>query len=63
MPVCRLLLLSAHGDRLVGLAVKASALRATDPVLDSHLRRRDFFALGPTSDFRIGTPVATLPGA
>ena len=48
-------------NRLVGLVVKVSASRAEDPRFESRLHR-DF--LGPyTSDFKIGTPVATLPGA
>ena len=46
---------------LVGLVVKASALTAEDPVFESHLRQ-DFSRLSHTSDFKIGTPVATLPG-
>ena len=48
--------------RLVGLVVKASASRAEDPGFESHLRRI-FSGLSHTSDFKIGTPVATLPGA
>ena len=40
--------------------VKASASRAEDPGFESRLRR-DFSS--HTSDFKIGTPVATLPGA
>ena len=47
-------------DRLVGLVVKASAMRAADPGLDSRLRRGDFLG---SSDLEIGTPVATLTGA
>ena len=46
--------------RLVGLVVKASASRAKDPGLES---RQDFSGSSHTSDFKIGTPVATLPGA
>ena len=49
-------------DRLVGLVVKASASGAEDPGFESRLRR-DFSGLGYTSDLKIGTPVATLPGA
>ena len=49
-------------DRLVGLVVKASALRAEDPGFDSRLSR-DFSGSSHTSDFKIDTPVATLPGA
>ena len=48
--------------RLVGLVVKASASGATDPELESRLRR-DFSGSSHTSDSKIGTPVATLPGA
>ena len=43
--------------------VKASASRATDPRLDSRLRCRDFTRSCHTSDLKIDTPVATLPGA
>ena len=49
-------------DRLVGLVVKASASRAEDPGFESRLRR-DFSRSSHTSDFKIDTPVATLPGA
>ena len=42
-------------DRLVGLVVKASASRAKDPGI--------FPGSSHTSDLKIGTPVATLPGA
>ena len=42
--------------------VKASALGAEDPGFESHLRR-DFSGSSHTSDSKIGTPVATLPGA
>ena len=42
--------------------VKASASRAEDPGFESCLRR-DFSGSSHTSDFKIGTPVATLPGA
>ena len=45
-------------DRLVGLVVKASASRAEGPGFESRLRR-DFFGV----ESKIGTPVATLPGA
>ena len=40
--------------RLVGLVVKASASRAEHP--------RIFQGSSHTNDFKIGTPVATLPG-
>ena len=42
--------------------VKASASRAEDSGLESRLRR-DFSGSSHTSDLKIGTPVATLPGA
>ena len=45
--------------------VKASASRAEDPGFESCLRQ-DFSGSSHTtdaSDFKIGTPVATLPGA
>ena len=44
--------------RLVGLVVKASTSRAVGKGFDSRLRRGS----SHTSDFRIGTLVATLPG-
>ena len=53
---------SAPFGRLVGLVVKASASKAEDPEFESRLRR-DFSGSSHTSDFKIGTPVATLPGA
>ena len=55
---------STAAGRLVGLVVKASASGAEDPRFESRLRR-DFFFSGSshTSDLKIGTPVATLPGA
>ena len=49
-------------DRLVGLVVKASASGAKDPGFESRLRR-DFSKSSHSSDFKIGTPVASLPGA
>ena len=55
--------LTPRTDRLVGLAVKASALGADDPEFDSRLSHEDFSGSSHTSDFKIGTPVATLPGA
>ena len=45
-------------DSLVGLVVKASVSRAEDPGFG-----RDFSGSSHTSDFKIDTPVATLPGA
>ena len=46
--------------RLVGLVVKASASRAEDPGFESP---GIFGGSSYTSDFKTGTPVATLPGA
>ena len=54
------LLLTRH--RLAGQVVKASAPKAEGPGFKSHLRR-DFSGSSHTSDLKIGTPVATLPGA
>ena len=54
--------LSPADDRLAGPVVKASASGADDPGFESHLRR-DFSGSSHTSDFKIGTPVATLPRA
>ena len=48
-------------DRLVGLVVKASASGAEDPGFESRLRR-DFSGSSHTSDLKIGTRVAALPG-
>ena len=48
--------------RLVGLVLKASTSGAEDPGFESRLRR-DFLGSSHTSDFKIGTLVATLPGA
>ena len=50
-------------NRLVGLVVKTSALRAEDPGFDSRLRRGDFSGLSHASDLKIDTPLATMPGA
>ena len=52
---------SRDWDRLVGLVVKASASRAEDPGIEYRLRI--FPGSSHTSDFKIGTPVATLPDA
>ena len=48
-------------DHLVGLVVKASVSRAEDSGFESRLSG-NFFGSSPTSDLKIGTPVATLPG-
>ena len=50
------------GHSLAGLVVKASTSGAEDPWFESRLRR-DFSGWSYTSDFKLGTPVATLPGA
>ena len=47
---------------LVGLVVKASASRAEDRGFESRLHR-DFFGVESYQWLKIGTPVATLPGA
>ena len=49
-------------DRLAGLVVKASASGAEDRGFESRLQR-DFSRSSHASDLKIGTPVATLPGA
>ena len=49
-------------NRLAGLVVKASASGAEDPGFESRLRR-DFSGSSHTNDLKIGTTVATLPGA
>ena len=48
-----------HPDRLVGLVVKAPALRAGSNPACAGI----FSGSSHTSDLKIGTPVATLPGA
>ena len=53
---------AVHGYRLVGQVVKAFVSRAEDPGFESHFRR-DFSGSSHTNDLKIGTPVATLPGA
>ena len=49
-------------NRLNGLVVRTSASRAEDPGFESCLRQ-DFSGSSHTSDSKIGTPVATMPGA
>ena len=51
-----------QADRLVGLVVKTPASGAEGPGFESH-SRRDFSGTSHASDSKIGTPVATLPGA
>ena len=53
---------SSNSYRLAGLVVKASTSGAEDPGSESRLRR-DFSGSSHTSDLKIGSPVATLPGA
>ena len=48
---------------LVGLVVKASTLRVVDLGFDSCLRCGNFSGSSHASDLKIGTLVATLPGA
>ena len=48
-------------DHLRGLIVRI-CLDNGRPGFDSRLRRGSFSRSGHTSDFKIGTPVATLPG-
>ena len=55
--------MSEQRDHLIGLVVKASASEAEDPEFNSGLHQRDFSGSSHTSDLKIGTPVATLPGA
>ena len=54
-------LMSSTTDRLVGLVEKASTSGAEDLEFEYCLRR-DFSGSSHTSDLKIGTPVATLPG-
>ena len=42
---------------------KVSASRAEDPGFESRLQRDFFTGSSHTSDSKVGTPVATLPGA
>ena len=50
-------------NRSFGPEVKTTASRAADPGFDSRLCCGNFSGSSHTSDFKIGTPVATLPGA
>ena len=52
---------SYSSNRLGGLVVKASATEAEYPGFESRLQRV-FSGSSYTSDFKIDTPVATLPG-
>ena len=51
------------GDRLVGLVVKVAASKAADLEFDSRLHHGDFSRSSHTSDFKLGTSMAALPGA
>ena len=53
---------SSNTHRLVGLVVTTYSSRAEDPGFASRLQR-DFPRSSHTSDLKIDTPVATLPGA
>ena len=55
-------MLALNQDCLAGLVAKASTSGAEDPGFESPLWR-DFCGSSYTSDLKIGTPVATLPGA
>ena len=50
-------------DCLFVLVVKVSASKAGDHEFDSRLCHGAISGSSHTSDFKIGTPVATLPGA
>ena len=54
--------MSACTHRSVGPVVKASTSRVADSGFDPRLLRGDFSGSSQTSDFKTGTPVATLPG-
>ena len=53
---------TAELGRLIGLVVKVSPSRVEEPRFESRLRQ-DFSGSSHTWDLKIGTPVATLPGA
>ena len=50
-------------SHVVGIVGKASASRVEDVGFDSSLRHRNFSGSSQTSDLKVGTPVAALPGA
>ena len=58
--LCSNIILSVH--RIGDLVIKASTSGAEDRGFESRLRR-DFSGSSHTSDFKIRTPVTTLPGA
>ena len=60
--ICRRIFSYASWARLAGLVVKAPASGAEDPGFECRLRP-DFSGSSHTSDLKIGSPVATLPGA
>ena len=62
LSVCLSACLSVSLSGLAGLVVKASASGAEDPGFESRLRR-GFSGSNHTSDFKIGTPAATLLSA
>ena len=50
-------------NHLIGPVGRALALRAEDPGFDSCVCCGDIYGTSHTSDLKIGTPVAALPGA
>ena len=54
---------SATSKRICGLVVKVSASRAAEPGSIPAFSVRIFFGSSRTGDFKLGTPVPTLPGA
>ena len=54
---------SGFRDCLIGLVDKGSTSRLEDPGFDSCLHSGNFSQSSQTGDLKIGTPVATLPGA
>ena len=62
-PAARVSAVLSFVRRLVGLVGKVSASRAEDTRVRIPLALGFFSGLSHTSDFKIGTPVATLPGA
>ena len=55
--------LSLSFDCLIGIVVKVFTSGTEDPGLYFRLRHGHFSGSRHTSDLKIGTPVATLPGA
>ena len=51
-----------HWNHLIGLVVKASASGAEDPGSDCCLHRGHISGMSHIGDWKIGSPVATLPG-